>query len=92
MAGKRFPIAHLGEYYDDALTVEAKMKDRSKAAEAASLLCAMLQQRADKRNAMVQYLADKNGVSFQEMWNSLLDKNAEISDEDKAEMEKQDQS
>jgi hypothetical protein len=61
-----------GEYYDDALTVEAALKNRSKPFEASCLLCARLQERKPKRDEMVQYLADKRSISFKEMWNLIL--------------------
>lgn len=65
-------MAFPGEYYDDALTVEAALKNRSKSLEASSLLCAKLQERKPKRDEMVQYLADKRGIAFKEMWNLIL--------------------
>jgi hypothetical protein len=61
-----------GEYCDDALTIEAVLKNRSKPFEASSLLCEKLQERKPKRDEMVQYLADKRGISFKEMWNLIL--------------------
>jgi hypothetical protein len=48
------------------------LKGKTKTAEATSLFCAKLQEREPKRNAMVQYLADKRGITFQEMWLQLL--------------------
>jgi len=65
-------MAFPGEYYDDALTVESVLKNRSKSQEASSLLCAKLQERKPKRDEMIQYLADKRGISFKEMWNLIL--------------------
>jgi hypothetical protein len=65
-------ISYLGEYYDDCWTIEAELKSRTKTTEGASLLCAKLQEREEKRNKMVQYLADKRGISFKEMWNQIL--------------------
>lgn len=65
-------ISYLGEYYDDCWTIEAELKGKTKTAEGASLLCAKLQERDEKRNKMVQYLADKRGISFKEMWNQIL--------------------
>jgi hypothetical protein len=62
----------LGPYYKDMLAIEAALKGRSQTEEGGSLLCAMLQQRTEKRNEMVRYLADQAGVGFEQMWNSLL--------------------
>ncbi len=71
-ATERQYISYVGEYYDDAWTVEAELKGRTKSAEGASLLCGKLQERESRRNQMVQYLADKRGISFKDMWNQIL--------------------
>lgn len=71
-ATERQHISYLGEYYDDCWTIEAELKGRTKTQEGASLLCAKLQERDEKRNKMVQYLADKRGISFKDMWNQIL--------------------
>ncbi len=71
-ATERQYISYLGEYYDDCWTIEAEIKGRAKTVEGASLLCAKLQEREEKRNKMVQYLADKRGIAFKEMWNQIL--------------------
>jgi hypothetical protein len=71
-ATERSYISYPGEYYDDAWTIEAALKGRNKTAEGASLLCAKLQEREARRNQMVQYLAKKRNISFEEMWNQLL--------------------
>lgn len=68
----RIYASGLGEYYRDVLKIEATLKQRTEPIEAGSLLCAKLQERAPKREAMVQYMADKRGISFREMWNLLL--------------------
>ena len=71
-ATERQYISYVGEFYDDAWTVEAALKGKTKTVEGASLLCTKLQEREDKRNKMVQYLADKRGISFKEMWMQML--------------------
>lgn len=70
---KRFWVSWLGEYYMDCLDVESALKHRTQAGEAASLLSAKLQERKEKRDAMVQYLANKHGTTFDEMWVRLRD-------------------
>ena len=65
-------VSYLGEYYDDCWTIEAELKSRTKTTEGASLLCIKLQEREETRNRMIQYLANKRGISFQEMWNQVL--------------------
>lgn len=71
-ATERQYISYVGEYYDDAWTIEAELKGRTKTNEGSSLLCAKLQERESRRNQMVQYLADKRGISFAQMWNQML--------------------
>lgn len=78
----RIRLAALGEYYEDALAVEAALKNRTTAAEAASLLCAKLQERKTNRAEMVQYLAEKRGISAKEMWAQLLQGEGDISEEE----------
>lgn len=75
--GDRLRIQNLGEYYNDALTVEAFIKNRSTAAEANSLLSAQLYRRKDSRESMVRELARKRGISFEEMWDAILAGTAE---------------
>lgn len=68
----RIYASGIGEYYLDMLTVEASLKQRTEPMEAGSLLCAKLQERTEKRNTMVKYLAEKRGIEFEEMWALLL--------------------
>lgn len=72
MATKRFYVSWMGEYYMDALRVEAILKGRTQANEAASLLGAKLQEREEKRRKMVDYLAQKRGIPYQEMYQQLV--------------------
>lgn len=72
MASKRFYFPDLGAYYNDCLQIEAALKNQSIPVEAASLLRAKLMERREFRKEMVQYAADRHGVSFQEMWNLML--------------------
>ena len=75
--GDRLRIQNLGEYYNDALTVEAFIKNRSLAAEANSLLSAQLYRRKDARESMVRELARKRNITFEEMWDQILAGTAE---------------
>lgn len=70
--GDRLRIQNLGEPYGDALVVEAFLKDRTTAAEANSLLCSTLHRRKDVRREMVEELARKRGLSFEEMWDRIV--------------------
>jgi DNA-directed RNA polymerase sigma subunit (sigma70/sigma32) len=65
-------ISELGEWYEDLLTVDSQINRRSEAQQAASLLCAKLQERESKIKERVRYLAAKRGVTFEEMWLQIL--------------------
>jgi len=60
---KRFHVKSLGEEYHVQLSVEAWLKDRTIPAEAASLLCAQLNQRAEKRAGMIDRVAKRRGLT-----------------------------
>lgn len=72
MAYKRFFVSDLGEYHMDCLKVEAALKRRNQTAEAASLLITELDERQNKRENMVAYLAKKRNLSYDEIWTQLL--------------------
>jgi hypothetical protein len=65
-------ISELGEWYEDLLTIDSQINRRSEAQQAASLLCAKLQEREPKIKERVRYLASKRGMTFQEMWLLIL--------------------
>jgi hypothetical protein len=69
---ERLFIGELGEYYNDLLTIDSLINSRTAPNQANSLLCAKLQERETKIRERVQYLADKRGISFKEMWDQLL--------------------
>ncbi len=68
----RIGMSSLGEYYEDILEIDARMNARSKAEQARTLVYAKIQEREGKVKERVQYLANKRGISFQEMWDMLL--------------------
>lgn len=65
-------ISNLGEWYEDLLKVDAAINGRSEPQQAASLLCAKLQERESRIKERVRYLAAKRGITFEEMWLELL--------------------
>lgn len=65
-------IAPLGEYYEDLLKIDSAMCDRSEAQQSTSLLCSKLQEREARIKARVRYLANKRGITFEEMWLQFL--------------------
>jgi len=65
-------ISEIGEWYEDLLTIDSRINRRSEPQQAASLLCAKLQEREPKIKERVKYLAAKRGVNFEEMWLILL--------------------
>jgi hypothetical protein len=72
MASKRLQIPFIGEYYYDELVIEARLKARTEVAEAASLICSKLMQRKDIRNEMIEQLAKKRKIGFDEMRRIIL--------------------
>lgn len=72
MADDRPRISSMGEYYEDLLTVDAAINDRTEASQATSLLYAKLQEREVKIIQRVKYLAAKRGISFEAMWLQIL--------------------
>ncbi|MBW4631732.1 MAG: hypothetical protein KME30_07455 [Iphinoe sp. HA4291-MV1] len=68
----RLALPALGEYYDDLLHVDAWVNNRSKVVQGQNLLCTELQEREAKIKERVEYLAKKRGISFDEMWLSIL--------------------
>lgn len=69
---ERLFIGELGEYYNDLLTVDSTLNNRTAPSQANTLLCSKLQERDEQIKEQVRYLADKRGISFREMWNQLL--------------------
>ena len=73
----RFYVAGLGEYYSDALKIEAWLKNRSIQAEAGSLLTDKLIQREAQRMKILEDLARKRKISAEELIDQILCDRAE---------------
>lgn len=69
----RLQLPALGEVYSDLLTLDSAINGRSEPMQAQSLLCAKLQEREERINERVRYLAAKRGISFEEMRSRILD-------------------
>ena len=74
---KRLQVPFLGEYYNDLLVIEAWLKDRSGPAEAQSLLRSALMEREATRNAIIERLAKKRGISADVLTAQILSGAAE---------------
>ncbi len=74
---KRLQVPALGEYYDDLLYIDSWINNKTKVAQAQSLLCAKLQERESKIKERVSYLAKKREISEAEMWEMILAGKAE---------------
>ncbi|MDZ8104699.1 MAG: hypothetical protein RM338_03625 [Nostoc sp. DedQUE12a] len=74
---ERLAIPALGEYHNDLLHVDAWINARTKVVQAQSLLCAKLQERDKLIKERVEYLAKKRGISFDEMWEQILNGTAQ---------------
>lgn len=68
----RLQIPSLGEWYGDLLAIDARINDRSEPTQAHNLICAKLQDREPRIRARVEYLAQKRGLSMEEMWRQLV--------------------
>ncbi len=73
----RLVIAAIGEFYLDLLTVDSWINQRSRPQQGAFLLCSLLQEKEERIRDQVQYLADKRGIPFDEMWRQILRGEAE---------------
>jgi len=76
-SNQRLAVSPLGEIYEDALTIEAFLKNRTKSNEANSLLCSRLMARQEYRQQAISYLAWKRGVTPEEMIEQILTGKAE---------------
>lgn len=79
----RFTIAPLGEFYEDFLTVDAWINNRTTATQANLLLCAKLMQRQTEIRDRVEYLAEKREISAKEMWAQILNGSAQRKSSDR---------
>ncbi|MBF2063614.1 MAG: hypothetical protein IGS39_04160 [Calothrix sp. C42_A2020_038] len=70
----RLQIPALGEYYDDVLDIDAELSNRTKVQQAQSLISEKLQERLVGIRERIQYLADKRGITFNQMWGEILAK------------------
>lgn len=68
----RLSVAPLGEPYMDRLEIEKFLKDSSVPQEAASLLRSKLMERESYREKLVGELAQKRGISFEQMVSDIL--------------------
>ena len=86
----RLQVPFLGEHYNDMLQVEAWIKDRSAPAEAQSLLCSALMRREAARNAIIERLAQKRGMTSAALIaDILLGKASQLSPEEYKELQEQ---
>ncbi|MGB3693323.1 MAG: hypothetical protein WBG70_23815 [Spirulinaceae cyanobacterium] len=69
---ERLSLPALGEYYDDLLVIDSWINNRTKATQGQSLLCAKLQERESRINDRIKYLAQKRGISANELWVQIL--------------------
>lgn len=62
----------LGEWYDDLLTLDSWINERTKGQQALSLLSAKLQEREPKIRERLEYLAKKRGITSDELWQQII--------------------
>ena len=68
---ERFQI-QLGEYYADLLKLDAWINGRTKSLQAGSLLGAKMQEREAKIFERIRYLAEKRGITFEDLRDQIL--------------------
>ena len=71
-ADDRLTLPSLGEWCHDLLMVDAAVSGRSPTIQLQYLGCAKLQEREARIRERVEYLANKRGISFDEMWRQLV--------------------
>ncbi len=76
----RLTVAPLGEFYEDLLKIDSWINARTIASQANSLLCAKLMQRQVEIRDRVNYLANKRGISADELWAQILNGEAQKED------------
>lgn len=64
---KRIALPPIGEYYSDMLLYDSFITGRSQSMQAASLLCAKLQEREPRIKERLEYLAEKRNISVSEL-------------------------
>jgi hypothetical protein len=69
---KRFTVPDLGEWYTDQLAIDSWINNRSKAVQAHSLLCAKLQEREPTIEKRLAYIAQKRGMTVEELRSQIL--------------------
>lgn len=74
---RRLALPALGEYYNDILTLDAWINNRTRVTQAQSLLCAKLQEREIRIKERLEYIAKKRGITADELWESILEGTAE---------------
>jgi hypothetical protein len=70
----RLALPALGEYYDDLLDIDAEINGRTKVQQGQSLLCEKIQEKEEEIKEKVKYLAERRGISFNQMWTEILAK------------------
>ena len=73
----RLTVAAIGEFYEDLLRVDSWINARTMASQASLLLCEKLMQNQIEIRNQVACLANKRGISANELWNQILSGEAE---------------
>lgn len=76
----RFSMPAPGEFYRDLLEIDSWVNGRTVGVQANSLLCSKLQEREARIRERIRYLAQKRGISVDELWVQILQGNAESLD------------
>ena len=74
---ERIYTSPISEYYQDLLKIDSWVVGKTKASQAASLLCAKLQEREERIKERLEYLAKKRGMTSDELWKEILEDKAD---------------
>lgn len=77
---RRLMLAPIGEYYEDILLYDCFITGRQQGMQAASLLCAKLQEREGRIEGRLEYLAKKRGISVNDLKQQIREGDADPAD------------
>lgn len=69
---RRLALPALGEYYNDILSLDAWINNRTRVTQAQNLLCAKLQEREVRIKERLEYIAKKRGMTSDQLWELIL--------------------
>lgn len=81
---KRITLPPLGEHDDDWLRIWAWLNNRSKSSQAAGIVSFRIRERKAEIREMLEYIAQKRGVTPDYLFKSILDGNVDNNTDESA--------